>query len=299
MKAYLKKTLVFIVTLYALLSMAYISTNYYIKIKADFKLPANINKIIVGNSQPECAYNDSLITNFKNLSKSGETYFYTYQKLKMLVHQNSQIDTVFIEFSNANILVREDEKIWQDRFIKHQLPNYSPFLDWQDYKLLIQKNPIGTQKAILASLKKNSYRIATNNYNYKDSIGGYLYSKRQKVKAILDTAKRKMPIQKKTNEVQLSQYDLLYLDKIIILCQKNNITSYLIRSPYHPKFNAEKYDSIFNKVLKKRFSTVSFLDFKTFPLKDSEYGDLQHLNYKGAHKFSKQFNCFFNVNKEN
>ena len=35
---------------------------------------------------------------------------------------------------------------------------------------------------------------------------------------------------------------------------------------------------------------VEFLDFSKFPLENSEFGDLEHLNYKGAKVFSEWFN---------
>lgn len=288
MKIFFKKIFTFIGSLYLLLIISVVGTRYIINKNANFKLQPNINKIILGNSQPECAYNDTLITNFKNLSKSGETYFYNYQKLKALIAQNPQIDTVFIEFSNINILEREDEKIWTNRFIMHHLPNYNNLLHWKDYELIIAKNPVGTQKAILASLKTNSERIMKQDYNYTSTIGGYLYLKREKVNAILDTIQNDKI--KQTKNVRLSTSDLEYLDKMILICKNNNITPYLIRSPYHPKFQAEKYDSIFNNIIHTKYASVPFIDFKTFPLNDSDYGDLQHLNHKGATKFSKHFN---------
>lgn len=291
-KLFLKKTIIFIVVLYALLFSLLYSSNYVISKNSDFKLEPNINKIILGNSQPECAYNDTLIDNFKNLAKSGETYFYNYQKLKALIKQNPQIDTVFIEFSNANILKREDQKIWETRFINHQLPNYCTLLTWEDYQLLLIKNPVGFQKALLTSLKKNSHRIITSNYNFKDSIGDYWYLKRHKVEAILDTLTKKKQVAKKLNKTQLSEYDLEYLDKIIALCQDNNIRPCLIRSPYHPKFQVEQYEWDFKNLLNTRYKKTLFFDFKNFSLDNSEFADLQHLNYKGAAKYSKWFNKY-------
>ena len=266
MKLFLRKIIVFIASFYIALLLIFFGSNYFISSKADFKLQPNINKIIIGNSQPECAYNDSLIHNFKNLARSGETYFYNYQKLKALIKQNPQIDTVFIEFSNANIFNREDQKIWQTSYLNHFFQDYSFLINTNSNYLLLLKNPRGFQKALLTALKQNSYRIATSNYNYKDSIGGYRYLKRQKALAILDTLNPQEPALKKLNNRQISQHDLVYLDKIISLCKTNNIIPILIRSPFHPYFRAGQYEEDFQKVLKTRFKTLPFLDFKNFPL---------------------------------
>lgn len=292
MKLFLKKILIFILSFFTAMFLVFLGSNYLIKKKADFKLNRNINKVILGNSQPECAYNDSLISDFKNLAKPGETYFYNYQKLKAIVEQNQQIDSVFIEFSNANILRREDQKIWETRFLNHALPDYVSILHLEDYYLLFSKNPVGFQKAILTSLKNNIVRISTSNYNYKDSIGGYKYLKRQKVNAILDTLTQQNHKFNKLNKSQLSQYDILYLENIITLCKANNISVFLIRSPYHKQFIGNTYESSFQQFRKKHFGNIKFFDFKDFSIQDSEFGDLQHLNYKGARKFSLWFNTW-------
>ena len=40
----------------------------------------------------------------------------------------------------------------------------------------------------------------------------------------------------------------------------------------------------------EKFENIEFLDFNDFPLKNNEFGDFGHLNYKGAEKFSLWFN---------
>lgn len=37
------------------------------------------------------------------------------------------------------------------------------------------------------------------------------------------------------------------------------------------------------------FPSIEYLDFSKFPLDNSEFGDLEHLNYKGAKVFSNWF----------
>ena len=57
----------------------------------------------------------------------------------------------------------------------------------------------------------------------------------------------------------------------------------------HPKYDGRDNEKIFQSILKSNFSGIEFLDFKDFPLSNSEYGDLEHLNYRGANKFSPFF----------
>lgn len=290
MKAFLRNIIKFFLLFYGVLFILVYGTNFIFNKNASFKLDKTITKIIIGNSQPECAYNDSLISKFKNLAKSGETYFYSYQKLKKVLEQNPQIKTVFIEFNPTNILIREDEKIWGDRYINHLLPNYQPFLKLKDNALLAYKNNSGYHHAILKSLYKNTKRISLGHYNFIDSIGGYQYLKRYKTKAILDTLTIRNIKQVDLEKTQLSNYDLTYLSKIIALCNQSKINFYLVRSPYHEKFIGNIYESSFQQIRQERFVDIEFLDFRDYPLNHSDYADLQHLNHRGAHKFSNWFN---------
>ncbi|WP_460219704.1 hypothetical protein [Psychroserpens sp. MEBiC05023] len=289
MKVFLKKTLLFFLFLYGSMGILVAISSYAINKHANFKLSPHITKIVLGNSQPECAFDDTLISQFKNLANSGESYFYSYQKLKQVLKQNPQINTVFIELNPTTILIREDEKIWQDRFIKHQVPNNLSFFNFSDHKILATKNHMGYQQALLKGLKRNLNRIVNNEYNFIDSIGGYRRVKWNHMASILDTLSYDVKTQYSEKQKKTSLYDIEYLKKMIDLCNLKSINIQFVRSPYHSKFIGRKYEVLFQKYREKHFKDIVFLDFKDFILEDSEYGDLQHLNYKGALKFSKWF----------
>jgi hypothetical protein len=292
MSLFIKKIISFFIYLYGSVLAVLLISNYFINKNANFKLAPNITKIILGNSQPECAFNDSLIPHVKNLANAGETYFYGYQKLKEVLKQNPQINTVFIEFNPTNILIREDEKIWSNRFIKHQVPNNLAFFNIEDHKLLAINNSIGYKQALLKGLKLNLTRIAKNQYNFIDSIGGYRYIKWNNTKNILDTLRYNVKAQYKLKQKPTAYYDLSYLKKSIELCKNNDIDVKFIRSPYHNKFIGHKYEDMFQNYRQEVFNTIEFLDFNNFPIDDAEFGDLQHLNYKGSKKFSIWFEKF-------
>jgi hypothetical protein len=290
MSKFIKNIIRYLLCFFSIIFLVVFITKYTVKKNADFKLESNVTSIILGNSQPESAYNDSLISNFKNLAKSGESYFYNHQKLKHILEQNEQLNTVYIEFSTANILIREDEKIWKNRFINNQLPTYFNFLEFNDHKLLALKNSSGYTHSLFKSLKQNIKRITLNKYNYIDSVGGYLYLKRNKIQTILDTLANNNTKQHKLSTQETSLYDLGYLKKMIALCKKKDIDVYFIRSPYHKLFAGNRYEASFQKIKQNRFGDVPFLDCKNFPIENSEFGDLQHLNFIGAKKFSLWFN---------
>ena len=75
MKEFLKKITAIFIMFILILATGVISLQVIINSKATFKL--DNESIILGHSQPECAFNDSLIPGFNNVSESGEPYFYT------------------------------------------------------------------------------------------------------------------------------------------------------------------------------------------------------------------------------
>lgn len=77
MRQFLKKifsfTFIFIFAFIIVLEI----TETVIRKKANFKIIKNSKYLLLGHSHPECAFNDSLIDNFINLSKFGDSYYYT------------------------------------------------------------------------------------------------------------------------------------------------------------------------------------------------------------------------------
>ncbi|MDR2414458.1 MAG: hypothetical protein LBD64_05695, partial [Odoribacteraceae bacterium] len=77
-----------------------------------------------------------------------------------------------------------------------------------------------------------------------------------------------------------------YLLKIVDLCRSRNVELILINTPtYKPEKygNLDKLRAYYNTYL----PGVKYMDYSAFPLPDSCYGDISHLNYKGAEVFSK------------
>jgi len=267
-------------------------TNDHIKCNSKFKISKNINKIIVGHSHPECAFNDSLISGFKNFSKSGESYFYNYYKIVELLKQNVQIKTIFIEFSNNQINDGMDNWIWGEPYLSRSYKLYGPFLDFQANALLCRKNPFGFFNSVTIQLMNNLKIMRSKDYDYTGSIGGYLPLKKNKIDSLLTYSKCNNAFD--STQFKISEKNVSYLKKIVSICKTKKIDIYLVRSPLHKKYSALNNEIIFQKIRKLNFSEVEFLDFKNFPLDNSEYADFEHLNYSGAKKFSSFFNKLLN-----
>jgi hypothetical protein len=294
MKAFIKSIMLFFALLIGLILLIEVSTDAIIYKFAKFKLMSTPKYIILGHSHPECAYNDTLIHNFKNLAQSGESYYYTYFKVKKILEQNPSLEAVFIEYTNNQINYSMNNWIWGDKYISNKYANYAPFIPVRDQFLLMQNNLKGY---LYAFSYANKHKIATlirGDYNFTNKIGGYLNLVRNETDSLLKCSNilNFEDDLRRNYSNNISETNLLYLRKIIQLVKKYDKKVFLIRSPQHPQYSEYKNETIYKRILEERFSDVEYLDFSHFPLSDSAFGDLEHLNYKGAAIFSTWFDRF-------
>jgi hypothetical protein len=275
--------------LFLVVSVAFVSKKI-INNRPVFTLSATTETLILGHSQAECGLNDSLIQGSKNLAQGGEAYFYTYQKLRKLLPENPQVKTVFLSFSNNQIEKKMDEWTYDDKHLSNYFPKYSGQLDAEDYSLLMKYNPKKVVSGELKALKNNLSFILKNQKSYLDNgnWGGYLYLKRNKIDSLLKGNYSAFLKEETSNEI--SEINLNYLKKIVSLCNQKNVKLVFFRTPIHPKLFDSYDEKTFQNIRTKQFNSIPFLDFHDFKLENDEYGDFNHLNFKGAAMFSKHFN---------
>lgn len=279
MKKFLRKISVFTGGLFLIILIVFGVNRYF----SDFRINSENTILILGHSHSECAYNDSLISGVANYSDSGETYFYNYIKIRQLIKQNPQINKVLIEFTNNQIKEYMDGRTWEDKYIAHRFPKYGAFMNKEEMNLLLTKNPAYFKENLSACFKSNFMMILKNRLNYTTEIGGYKYLERK-----LTETEQEEDITEESDSEILAVYNLRYLDKIIAFCKQNNVEAILIRSPLHKDYNFDN-EAVFQNMLKTKYHQLDFLDFSEFPLSDDEFGDILHLNHKGAKKYSLWF----------
>jgi hypothetical protein len=257
---------------------------YLITSSASFKIPKERTILILGDSHPECAVDDSIFTHAVNVAQSGAAYFYSYIKLRKLFDENPHIRTVLLSFHGSSIGKSKDEGFIGDKYNLNHLPNYFSLLHKEDV-LALKNNPSffsAILKTPIRSIRGTLKFIFKFRLTYKDLyIGGY-----QKLDR--DRLQRAIALQKENELIQYvySQYQPnYYLLKIIGFCKSNGVELILFNTP---TYDSGKYG---NKIaLKNYYDTyltgIKYLDYSDFPLPDYGYGDIGHLNYKGAEIFS-------------
>lgn len=257
------------------------------KYLADFRIDSSKHILVMGHSHPECAINDSIIKGVGNYAQSGESYFYNYFKTKKIIDHNPQIDYVLIEFSNSQIGWQMDDWIWGEMYMAKRFPRYALFMELQELGWLFRRNSSCFKRSLVPILK-NSIRMPFKGFQYTENkIGGYFYLERDKTEWQL--AHLSEEAETVDTSSQLSEVNLAYLDKTIDYCQKKGVKVVLIRCPIHKRSLALQNEALFQWVRNNRYAAIEFLDFSQFPLSNSEFGDLDHLNYKGARRFSQWF----------
>lgn len=263
--------------------------------KGDYYDLDDSNKyLIMGHSHAQCTYNDEIINGAQNLAQVGEAYFYTYLKLRKLLAENKNIEAVFLEFSNNQINTNMDDWTVGDEYISNKYPKYASTMSLDDFMLLFSEN----YKSIISVQPKTLFKNLKFILKNDDIVlgmnwGGYLKLKRNKVteEAInLDVANPEYGL-------PVSTLNIHYLEKIVQLTTEKKIKLIFMRSPVHKKYQALKNEPQFQEIRKLKFSHIPFLDFKDYPLTNDEFGDLEHLNYKGANKFSLFFDEWLNAEK--
>lgn len=279
-----KKVIFFLVAATLVTLLLFVLSVTIIRVKFDFTLDHKTENIILGHSHSQCAYDDASLPGFKNLSNGGESYFYTYFKLKKILEDNPQIKNVFLEFTNTLVAKKQDDWIWGFEKMNANLAKYGPFMEIEDLLFLYSKNQKDFLPILSSVFRTNLLRLFTNNLKINEQMGGYQaleYSLANRTDTSIKALSKK--IYNDTSAVSLD-----YLKKIVGLCQATNVTIVFIRSPQHLVVNKSNEHFILEHH-RNHFKQQLFWDFDSLQLQNKEFGDLFHLNKYGAKKMTSVF----------
>jgi hypothetical protein len=277
MKRFLINILKFKISFSVVMVLMLLGT-FYIGSSASFKIPQEKDIIIIGDSHTECAINDNIFLRSINISKSADAYFYSYMKLRKFLRINPHINKVILSFHEGSIIGSSED------LINTKVPNYIFLFKKEDFFFMIKKK--GFISAVLKSPKFYIiplFKLMTKkDLVYSDlNIGSYLWLDRDKLDKDIELRRNIEPA-----KYVYSLYNYNNLLKIAELCRQFNIELILFNSPtYASEIYGRKNElaDYYNRYL----STIKYLDFSDFILPLYGYGDIGHLNYKGAEIFSR------------
>jgi hypothetical protein len=246
----------------AIVFIAVLTGIYFIQSKASFEIPPDKHILIIGDSHTECAINDEIYTSAVNVSQSASAYLYSYCKLKKFLRENDHIDTVFISFHYAPLII--DRWIFDEYHMNEKITSHLTLLDKEDIAIF-KNEKIAFIKAIFNTILHPPHRIVFKfvinggRISYKDlRIGGYL-------KCDIHKLQETIALHTENRRTDISFYQKEYLMKISDLCKFKNVKLILINSPtYKPEIygNIDKLNDYYNTYL----SGIKYMDYSAFPL---------------------------------
>lgn len=245
----------------------------------------DVHTLVIGPSNGEHAWNDSIIPHSCNLCNSGVSLGVGYNSLKWVMEYNDDIhiDTVIVCAGFASFIYLEDKKL--------PIPGASEEI----FSILDYKNFLKFYSTKLSFWKSSFTSLPLWWFSSRKLGGGYHYIDREKVNhprsydiinAIIKSFGGKYGVTEKKLYEKCS-YQISYLRKIKDYCDSHHMTLIILSTPvykYHELLDDTGYRQMMRNVLG---DSALIADYSRFHLPDlTYYGDLEHTNYKGARYFS-------------
>jgi hypothetical protein len=282
MKKFITRTIV-LALIAAAFIISFVGSVYLIQSKVSFKLPESKHILVLGDSHTECAVDDNIFSCAENLSQSAEAYLYSYCKMRKFLKENKQVDTVILAF-RADPL-RSDGGIFLESYMMNRIPQYLLLMEKEDIAIFSEEKTTFVYAALRPEYLFLLNMLRGKPLSYTSlNIGAYSELHRDKLQEDIERRGKN----KDTGLVKdsVSDYQKTYILKIAELCRSEGVELILLNSPtYKPE--VYENNALANDFRNACLPDVKYMDYSAFPLPDSCYGDIDHLNYRGARIFSR------------
>lgn len=236
--------------------------------------------LILGNSRVQYGFDDSFMPGAWNSAVNADNYNVIFWRLKMLHQRNPQLQRVMVICDQTqvyNYFKNIPDKVH---------PYYWDVMQFEDWCGLVAHdngillNPLHYLK-ILYPLKSLISPIA-----YQElGIGGYTRLERDKLSE--DQALNEADAPRKATP-QIHAYNVSYLRKIYDYCLGQHLELIFFNMPSYPTQAVIEGNKYLHQFVEENYPDVPFYDYELMQLPDSCYGDVSHLNYRGARIVSEK-----------
>lgn len=263
--------------------------NYYKKKLTSVKIESQINKLAIGDSHMEKAFNDALIPNSINLGRASESLFYNYNKLRLIESSNPNIDTVFLGIGPQSFSDFYDAFTYSPRMLAVHFFS----LSWSAKSELISniEKPVNVVSNIMIDIIKATG--SNNRANVNMWLGKFsnTYSNVQAERDVINRRVR-LHFRKKKEERGFSNLNIDYFKSIVRFCKVNDIELILLETPLHPHYESnipKKFKVLFHDLVSE--TKLRVIDFSELKFVKSDFlPDGDHLSSEGATKASIYLN---------
>lgn len=287
MKLFVKNIFAFFIIplIFLIISLLIIS---FISTKINYKLDNGVTEIYIGDSHIQCAINDSLLKNSKNVSEGSESFYFSYYKLKKLIEENQNIERVYLGFSYHSLSNYNDEFI-SGKYASSVLPRYIYILPFKE-KLKRVNWDFKNLSSFIKPLFPEGYNYLFKNLNFFSACG--YKNEFTNVMASKSSMDKRLRFQYYTDEKinKFSEINLLYLDKIINLIKTTKIDLLFLNTPLHPYYESKipkNYITRYNEIVKLK--NLKVINFNDLSFSDSSFlPDGDHVSVKGAYQITNE-----------
>ena len=278
MKLFIKRVLIFLFLIGFIFSICLYVLHEYSYSRSTLEIGETNTILVVGDSQLECALNTKLISNSYSVAQGGDNHLYNYAQIRGLIRENKSIDTIILGHNYNNVMGSYEYYYKTPSILQYKVPKYFSVLQMEELKDLFFINP----KAMLVTapliIKHNINFYLKRNVTMTDlNFGGYL---------MIDKA-----FKNPTNSIEnldknsYSKIQSKYLNKIVKLCQLENIKLFLVTSPnlHTQRFYTKKYRDYFESI---KFKGVTNVNLANMKLDSTNFYDFVHMNKKGSIAFT-------------
>lgn len=277
MNLFLRKTGLFISLVFALLVLIFFTNVLLLHFSKIFYLDKKVNILILGDSRTKYSLTDKILSGSYNFSNIADSYFYSYQKLKMIAKKNPQIKTLLLSFSQHNI-EKSNDKNWllNSSYLSERNQYYYPMMNPEDFFFLLKIRHVGMLEDLFSQVLY-PFKLRKGNKIY----GGYADLDHIRLQKAIEKYKNNSEGKEKFEESEVEKH---YLRKIYSFCHDHGIKLIFINTPLH-KTLFNQHENL-DKFYIMNYPDVPFLDFSEMLLSDSCFGDLVHLTPEGAQYLS-------------
>jgi hypothetical protein len=288
MGKFVKKLLLFAGPFGLLFAGFFLYSNHVIRNNfGQFRFDPQIKKIAVGDSHIMMAVNDRLLDDLKNIAQLSEGFIYSFYKIRALIENNPQIDTIFLGCSFHNFSDYYDDYTYNP----YVMGTYFYILPTDVQRVLLMEvgNPVGFLLKSYLSWSPLFLRPA----GISDRIlGGYSL---HPTNVTID----EITIEKRIHEQFFRDKDLRdystinikYLGSIAEYCRQKRISLVILSTPIHRSYREmvpEKFITRFYSII--RDQRLELFQFEGLDLHNEDFHpDGDHLNEAGSRLATEYF----------
>lgn len=253
------------------------------------RLEVGVDSVILGDSHPAWAIDDSGIQGLRNISLNAEGYKYTYAKLQHLLDTNPGVRRIYLGFSFHNLSSYFDEYVTGPTF-RLFASRYLAVLGPSDILQVVKSSPRHAPDLLTGLLRDG----LASGLRGECRLYGRFSQEPMRGQFNRETMERRITEQYYDDQARvrgISEQNLHYLEKIVELGRSHGAELVVLNTPLHPayasrvpQFFRDQYQHFIDR------QQLEVFDFAGLELSDADFlPDGDHTNHQGAMRASRHF----------